>query len=43
MAIDPREAEQDARLEAIEFALNLLWKEVVYIKNAIEELKGRAD
>jgi hypothetical protein len=43
MALDPHEVEQEARLEALEFALNLLWKEVAYVKNAVEDLKGKTD
>jgi hypothetical protein len=43
MALDPHEAEQEARIEALEFALNILWKEVAYIKNAVEDLKGKTD
>jgi hypothetical protein len=40
---DVQEQEQDARLESLEFALNLLWKEVTYVKNALEDIKGKTD
>jgi hypothetical protein len=43
MALDPREEEQDARIEALEYAINLLWREVAYIKNLVEDFKTKTD
>ena len=43
MALDKLEQEQQERLESIEFALNLLWREVAYIKGLVEEIKTKTD
>ena len=38
-----QEQEQESRLQALEYTMNLLWREVAYIKNAVEDLKGKTD
>lgn len=37
MALDAHESSQEARLEALEFSMNLLWQELAYIKGKLEE------
>ena len=43
MALDPLEAEQQERLDAIEFTVNLLWREMAYIKGILEDIKTKTD
>jgi hypothetical protein len=43
MALDPREEEQEARLEALEYTTNLLWRELAYLKNILEDLNTKTD
>jgi hypothetical protein len=43
MALDPHEAEQEARLEALEYTINLLWRELAYLKNIVEDFKTKTD
>jgi hypothetical protein len=43
MALDPHEVEQEARLEALEYTINLLWRELAYLKNIIEDFKTKTD
>jgi hypothetical protein len=41
MALTTQEDNQESRLEALEFSLNLMWQEVAYIKAAVEALKSK--
>ena len=43
MALDAHEQEQQERLEALEYTINLLWREVAYIKNLLEDMKTKTD
>jgi hypothetical protein len=43
MALDAHEQEQQERLEALEYAINLLWREVAYLKNLLEDMKTKTD
>jgi hypothetical protein len=43
MALDAHEQEQEARIEALEYAMNLIWKEMSYIKNLLEDLRTKTD
>jgi hypothetical protein len=43
MALDPHEQEQEERLEALEYTVNLLWRELAYIKNIVEDFKTKTD
>jgi len=43
MALDALEQEQQERLEALEYTINLLWREVAYIKNLLEDIRTRTD
>jgi len=42
MALDAHEAGQEARLEALEYSVHLLWQELAYVKTMVEELKNKA-
>jgi hypothetical protein len=43
MALDALEQEQQARLEALEYTVNLLWREMAYIKNILEDIRTKTD
>jgi hypothetical protein len=43
MALDAHEQEQEARIEALEYTINLLWREVAYIKNLLEDMNTKTD
>ena len=43
MALDPLEAEQQERLEALEYTINLFWREMAYIKGILEDIKTKTD
>lgn len=37
MALDAHEEAQEARIESLEFSINLLWQELAYVKSKLEE------
>lgn len=39
MALIDNEEEQAARIEALEFSVNLLWQELSYIKGKLEDVR----
>ena len=40
---EAQEQEQEARLEALEYTINLLWREMAYLKNIVEDFKTKTD